>query len=81
MLNKHGEPIRDAFRRGLGYAIQWYDCLKLRVKHKVDAAIEASDRQIQAAANTTVGPECARILAQRCPACFAGQLFGRALDQ
>jgi hypothetical protein len=80
MLNKHGEPIQDAFWRGLGYAIQWYDCLKLWVQHKVDAAVEASDQQIQVVANTTAGPECDQILVQQCPACFAGQLFGHALD-
>jgi CxC1 like cysteine cluster associated with KDZ transposases len=101
VLNKDGRPIRDAFRRGLGYAIQWYDCLRVLVQKQVDRALEASDGRIQAVQlpdldihNVTAAPsayslepptvtpgECARILRERCPACFGGTAFGRTLAE
>jgi CxC1 like cysteine cluster associated with KDZ transposases len=42
-----GEPIRDAFRRSLGTASQWYDCLRLRVEQQVEDAIVAASEQLQ----------------------------------
>jgi len=47
VLNKEGTPIRDPFRRGLGYAIQWYDCLRILVQKKVDTVLEESAKEIQ----------------------------------
>ncbi|KAI0694788.1 hypothetical protein C8Q76DRAFT_634071 [Earliella scabrosa] len=40
ILNDKGEPIQDPFRRGLGYAIQWYDCLRNRVESLVESAVD-----------------------------------------
>ncbi|KAG6893224.1 hypothetical protein C0992_010832 [Termitomyces sp. T32_za158] len=104
LLNKKGAPIQDAFRRGLGYAAQWYDNLQIRLAHHVEATILKSDTQIQeqkdlfhptapseliphpVSIDTPHPPsltpgECARLLQQRCPACFGGNLFGRPLKE
>jgi hypothetical protein len=43
-----GTVSRDPFRRGLGYAVQWYDSLKVRVERSVDHATEEADGRIQA---------------------------------
>ncbi|KAG6883278.1 hypothetical protein C0993_007006, partial [Termitomyces sp. T159_Od127] len=48
LLNQRGQPIRDAFQRGLGHAIQWYDNLQVRIEQKVEAAIVSADQLIQA---------------------------------
>ncbi|KAG6914811.1 hypothetical protein DXG01_015201 [Tephrocybe rancida] len=48
LLNKKGAPIQDAFRRGLGYAAQWYDNLVLRLEKCVDDAVVGADTQIRA---------------------------------
>ncbi|KAI0746147.1 hypothetical protein C8Q76DRAFT_605599, partial [Earliella scabrosa] len=42
ILNDKGEPIRDPFRRGLGYAVQWYDCLRNQVDTLVESAVDES---------------------------------------
>ena len=103
-----GEIVQDAFRRGLGHAIQWYDNLQVRIETELEAATVASDaaaRRFQekiptsttAATPTPEVPiseqstpddsppdppvllvECARVLQQRCPACFGLQTFGRS---
>ncbi|EED84734.1 predicted protein [Postia placenta Mad-698-R] len=41
-LDHKGDPIRDPFRRGLGYATQWYDTLRHSIQHRLDAAIDAA---------------------------------------
>ncbi|EED78101.1 predicted protein, partial [Postia placenta Mad-698-R] len=41
-LDHKGDPIRDPFRRGLGYATQWYDTLRHSIQHCLDAAIDAA---------------------------------------
>ncbi|KAG6838360.1 hypothetical protein C0991_012303, partial [Blastosporella zonata] len=98
-----GVPIRDAFRRGLGYAAQWYDNLVIRLDKQVDDAVVTAEEQIQqvkvnrtppsippfqelvSQATTASIPlehaECARVLRQRCPACFGGSIFGRSLEE
>jgi hypothetical protein len=83
-----GEPIQDAFRRSLGSATQWYDCLRIRVEGQVDAAVEAASQQLQFEATEPQSPSnfpglsrCSRVLQQRCPACFAGIAFGRPFNQ
>ncbi|KAI0703077.1 hypothetical protein C8Q76DRAFT_801927 [Earliella scabrosa] len=42
ILNEKGEPVRDPFRRGLGHAVQWYDCLRGRVDNLVESAMDES---------------------------------------
>jgi hypothetical protein len=85
-----GELVRDAFRRSLGYAIQWHDSLRLSVQREVDTAIELSDKVIQCHQQTvsvttiptTLSPgQCARVLQQRCPCCFGGTIFGRTFEE
>lgn len=84
----------DAFRRGLGYAVQWYDNLRSHLSKRVDAVIVAADTLVEEfnhretpETSLSEGPpgltrgECARILIERCPACFGGIWFGRPLDQ
>lgn len=44
-----GEPIRDPFRRAFSSAVQWFDCLKIKVQHSVDVAIEKAHQQLQTA--------------------------------
>ncbi|KAI0706515.1 hypothetical protein C8Q76DRAFT_629740 [Earliella scabrosa] len=92
ILNAKGEPIQDPFRRGVGYAAQWYDCLRTRVESQVESAV---DECIQAIGNfpTSDDPElgdrfpgdpagsCDRILQKRCPACFGGTKFGRDFEK
>ena len=43
-----GEPIEDPFRRGLGYAAKWYDCLRERAEELVDGAISNCVTRIKA---------------------------------
>jgi hypothetical protein len=99
-----GNVLQDAFRRSLGYAVQWHDTLRLRVEKTVDSAIEASDRYITQMktqptnvlptssasdprpadaeeAHINIPGRCARILQQRCPACFGGTFFGRSFNE
>ncbi|KAG6816073.1 hypothetical protein H0H93_008564, partial [Arthromyces matolae] len=114
--------MRDPFRKGLGYAIQWYDNLKVRIEERVEAAIVAADEELESAKvpdkpkpipsdglpdssppkvpdkpkpipsdglpdsspqPTSSDPltECARILRQRCPACFGGTNFGKTFNE
>ncbi|KAI0707020.1 hypothetical protein C8Q76DRAFT_629548 [Earliella scabrosa] len=42
ILNEKGEPVQDPFRRGIGYAVQWYDCLRGKVENLVETAIDDS---------------------------------------
>jgi hypothetical protein len=37
----------DAFRRGLGYAIQWYDNLRTHLSKCVDMAVLTADAHVQ----------------------------------
>ncbi|KAF6744700.1 hypothetical protein DFP72DRAFT_1018573 [Ephemerocybe angulata] len=39
--NAKGEMIRQPFRRGLGYALRWYDCLRVEIERRKEAAISA----------------------------------------
>ncbi|KAF9469487.1 hypothetical protein BDZ94DRAFT_692 [Collybia nuda] len=99
-INHKGEPMPDAFRRGLGYAVQWYDNLKTSLSKRVEKAVQIADALVQefncppdsAVSAPPEAPsseglpgltrgECARILVQRCPACFGGTWFGRPLDE
>jgi hypothetical protein len=38
--------MKDPFRRGLGYAIQWHDALRVAMNQHVDAALQASAKCI-----------------------------------
>ncbi|KII84489.1 hypothetical protein PLICRDRAFT_117716 [Plicaturopsis crispa FD-325 SS-3] len=89
-INKKGERISDPFRRSLGSAIQWHDILHLRVQERLDAVIRDCDAEIsrdpesspisQSRTAPSSAPASARILQQRCPACFGGVSFGRSFD-
>ncbi|KAG6834011.1 hypothetical protein H0H93_012582 [Arthromyces matolae] len=48
ITDKKGNPIRDAFWRGLGYAVQWYDNLQLRLEQRLEAAIVEAHAAINA---------------------------------
>ncbi len=39
-LCSQGEPVQDPFRRGIGHAVQWYDCLRNRPEAMVESAID-----------------------------------------
>ena len=45
-FQQQGQPIQDAFRRGLGYAIQWYDILQVHIERQVESALQVSDTRI-----------------------------------
>ncbi|KAG6849270.1 hypothetical protein H0H93_009877 [Arthromyces matolae] len=45
--NQKNKPMRDPFRKGLGYAIQWYDNLQVLVEEQVEAAIVSADQDLQ----------------------------------
>ena len=38
-LLEQGDPIHDPFRRGLGYAQQWYDCLQVQVTEELEQVL------------------------------------------
>jgi len=85
-----GGPVRDPFRRSLALSIQWYDCLRADIDARQDAALCDADRKIQShkaaghpesGAGTREDKECSRLLQQRCPACFAGNVFGRSFKE
>ena len=42
-----GEVVQDAFRRGFGHAVQWYDSLQVRIEHQLEGAILAGDATIR----------------------------------
>ncbi|KAG2096306.1 uncharacterized protein F5147DRAFT_778354 [Suillus discolor] len=90
MTDTRGEIIQDPFRRGLGYAVQWYDILQVQIEHQVEEALQNSrDRVATLCPQTedhvsTSSPlstlrrgRCAPILIQWCPACFGGTMFGK----
>ncbi|KAG1836027.1 hypothetical protein C8R48DRAFT_783020 [Suillus tomentosus] len=90
MTDTRGEIIQDPFRRGLGYAVQWYDILQVQIERQVEEALQNSrDRVATLCPQTedhvsTSSPlstlrrgRCAPILIQRCPACFGGTMFGK----
>ncbi|KAG1837517.1 hypothetical protein DFJ58DRAFT_718872 [Suillus subalutaceus] len=85
--SSQGEVIQDPFRRGLGYAVQWYDILQVEVERQVETVVQQHrDRiaEFQASSRVSNSPlptQCAPLLVQRCPACFAGILHGRSTDE
>jgi hypothetical protein len=42
-----GVPIKDAFRRGIGHAVQWYDSARVRMEKEVDSAVETASNAIE----------------------------------
>jgi hypothetical protein len=85
------EGIREPFRRGLGYAIQWYSNLRSLLEERLDSAVEACSSTIKIhrshpslpypnVSHSQDSAQCARALQQLCPACFAGTSFGRPLQ-
>lgn len=82
-----GEVIQDPFRRGLGYAVQWYDILQVEVERQVEMVVQQHRDHIakfQVSSRVPNSPsltQCAPLLVQRCPACFAGILHGRSTDE
>ncbi|KAJ2932559.1 hypothetical protein H1R20_g4550, partial [Candolleomyces eurysporus] len=39
VVNSKGKKTKEPFRRGLGYALQWYDCLRVEIERAKDQAI------------------------------------------
>jgi hypothetical protein len=39
-----GEKMQDGIRRGLGYAMQWYDSARLALEDKLDSAVRDGAR-------------------------------------
>jgi hypothetical protein len=81
ILDKKGNPLRDPFRRSLGYAIQWHDSLRVMVEKEVDLALENTAKTILDLKAPPQHTATKRILQQHCPACFGGLSYGRPLDQ
>lgn len=40
-----GKAVKEPFRRGLGYAIQWYDSLQTQIAQNIDEALESCERR------------------------------------
>ncbi|KAG1770194.1 hypothetical protein EDD22DRAFT_977211 [Suillus occidentalis] len=89
-----GELVQEPFRRGLGYAVQWYDVLQVEIERQVDTVLQQSRDRVanlqppqppqppQSSDSIVLHRErCAPLLAQRCPACFGGTLFGRPIEE
>ncbi|KAG2125734.1 hypothetical protein DEU56DRAFT_873029 [Suillus clintonianus] len=96
VTDSRGDIVQEPFRRGLGYAVQWYDILQVQIEQQVDAVLQHSRDCVashqsprpptvtnnESAASTVLhSGRCAPLLAQRCPACFGGTLYGRPIDQ
>ncbi|KAG2113956.1 uncharacterized protein F5147DRAFT_770605 [Suillus discolor] len=87
MTDAQGEVIQDPFRRGLGYAVQWYDILQVEVERQVEMVVQqhcdhiAKFQVSSRVPNSPLLTQCAPLLVQRCPACFAGILHGRSTDE
>jgi hypothetical protein len=41
-----GEKMQDGIRRGLGYAMQWYDTARLALEDRLDSAVRAGARAV-----------------------------------
>lgn len=90
MTDAQGGLIQDPFRRGLGYAVQWFDILQVQVEQQLETLLQQSRDRIMTLQATSDVPEihsptlhpgrCAPLLVQRCPACFGGILYGRSPD-
>ena len=90
---EQGQAMRDPFRRGLASAVQWYDCLLLKVKNQVDTALEECSNMFEKPLpspspsssppdRTTSQPsQCHRTLQDLCPACFGGTHFGQSFQE
>ncbi|KAJ2923323.1 hypothetical protein H1R20_g13768, partial [Candolleomyces eurysporus] len=39
LLTSKGKRVHEPFRRGLGYAMQWYDCLRIEIERMKERAI------------------------------------------
>ncbi|KAG1728250.1 uncharacterized protein EDB91DRAFT_1314088 [Suillus paluster] len=96
VTDSHGDIVQEPFRRGLGYAIQWYNVLQVEIERQVDAVLQQSRDLVaglqspqplalaHAEHSAEIGlhhGQCASLLIQRCPACFGGALFGRPVNQ
>ncbi|CAA7265927.1 unnamed protein product [Cyclocybe aegerita] len=81
LLNAQGGPAQDGFRRGLGYAIQWYDGLVTLVSKSLKDALRIMDQMDESIDSKTRKSQCAQLLQDRCPACFGGTKFGRSWDE
>ncbi|KIL57472.1 hypothetical protein M378DRAFT_16228 [Amanita muscaria Koide BX008] len=49
ILNAKGDTVQDPFRRSLGYAIQWYDCLRLDIDKQVEEVLAVCEQECQRA--------------------------------
>ena len=79
-----GIPVRDPFRRGLGYAVQWYDCLQVQVNSTLDSLLQRCDKHNDVKEDKVVehvSGQADRTLQDLCPACFGGNSFGRPLTE
>ncbi|KAF8178009.1 hypothetical protein BJ912DRAFT_856565, partial [Pholiota molesta] len=48
LVNSKGERYREPFRRGLGYAAQWLDGLRVLVDKRMESLLEQADAYLQA---------------------------------
>ncbi|KAG1793449.1 uncharacterized protein HD556DRAFT_1237822, partial [Suillus plorans] len=75
---------------------EWYDILQVEIEQQVDTVLQHSrdcvaihrppqpptvTRNESSASTILHFARCAPLLAQRCPACFGGTLYGRPIDQ
>ena len=44
--NAQGEKMQDGVRRGLGYAMQWYDSARLALEGQLDSAVRDGARSV-----------------------------------
>ncbi|KAG6835936.1 hypothetical protein H0H93_013187, partial [Arthromyces matolae] len=56
VLTDIGKPMRDPFRKGLGYAMQWYDNLHVSIEEQVESAIVSADKKMQERAKSSSLP-------------------------
>ncbi|EDR03523.1 uncharacterized protein LACBIDRAFT_331575 [Laccaria bicolor S238N-H82] len=45
--NSKGEVVQDAFCRGFGHAVQWYNSLQVSIEHQLKGAILAGDATVR----------------------------------
>ncbi|KIL60922.1 hypothetical protein M378DRAFT_1061934 [Amanita muscaria Koide BX008] len=52
ILSAKGESIQEPFRCGLGYAVQWYDCLRLKIDKQVEDILTACNNECKSVLQT-----------------------------
>lgn len=59
--------VQDAFRRGIGHAVQWFDVLQVRLDQQLEAAIVAADAAVRHLNAIPLTPPLSNLLTHESP--------------